>query len=51
VIDSIAAIRHMDSSEFMQIFGLTSVRLLTLTYGFGLLPRLHNFSGGLEIAM
>jgi putative transcriptional regulator len=31
VIDSIAAIRHMDSSEFMQIFGLTSVRLLTFT--------------------
>lgn len=31
VIDSIAAIRHMDSTEFIQIFGPTSMRLLVFT--------------------
>jgi len=31
VIDSMAAIRFMDSSEFIQIFGLTSMRLLIFT--------------------
>ncbi|MEM0445651.1 MAG: helix-turn-helix domain-containing protein [Nitrososphaerota archaeon] len=31
VIDSISAIRHMDSNEFIQIFGPTSMRLLVFT--------------------
>ncbi len=31
VVDSIAAIRYMDSTEFIQIFGLTSMRVLVFT--------------------
>jgi putative transcriptional regulator len=31
VIDSIAAIRYMDSTEYIQLFGLTSMRLIIFT--------------------
>ncbi|MEM1533977.1 MAG: helix-turn-helix domain-containing protein [Nitrososphaerota archaeon] len=31
VVDSIAAIRYMDSTEFIQLFGLTSMRVLIFT--------------------